>query len=68
MSYILNPEDNTMSNKNRIPHWIPCPICKEKTDVKIYEDTVLLNFPLQCPKCKRESQIDIVKLKMVLHQ
>lgn len=68
ISYILKPEVNTMSNENRTPHWIPCPICNEKTDVKIYEDTVLLNFPLQCPKCKRETQIDVVKLKMVRHQ
>lgn len=57
-----------MNNENRTPHWIPCPICKEKTDVKIYEDTVLLSFPLKCPKCKQETQIDVVKLKMVLHR
>lgn len=68
ISYILRPEVNTMSNENRTPHWIPCPICNEKTDVKIYEDTVLLNFPLQCQKCNQETQIDVVKLKMVRHQ
>lgn len=54
-----------MNNENRTPHWIPCPACNEKTDVKIYEDTVLLKFPLFCPKCGRETLIDVVKLRMV---
>lgn len=54
-----------MNHENKTPHWIPCPICKEKTDVKIYEDTVLLKFPLCCPKCGRETRIDVVKLRMV---
>ncbi|MCL1965109.1 MAG: cysteine-rich KTR domain-containing protein [Firmicutes bacterium] len=32
--------------------WIICPVCKNKTRVKIREDTELVNFPLFCPKCK----------------
>ena len=38
-----------MNKENRTPHWIPCPICKEKTDVKVFEDTeteMLINFQL----------------------
>lgn len=54
-----------MNNENRTPHWLPCPACNEKTDVKIYEDTVLLNFPLYCPKCKNKTLINVVQLKMV---
>lgn len=54
-----------MNNKNHTPHWIPCPVCKEKTDVKVYEDTVLLNFPLYCAKCKKKTLINVVQLKMV---
>mgnify|MGYP003291499769 FL=1 len=54
-----------MNNENRTPHWIPCPACNEKTDVKIYEDTVLVKFPLCCPKCGRETLIDVVKLRLV---
>lgn len=54
-----------MGNENKIPHWIPCPICNEKTDIKIFEDTVLFNFPLYCPKCKKETKIDVMQLKMV---
>ena len=46
--------------------WIHCPICKGKTRTKVYEDTVLVNFPLYCPRCKQEIRIDVVKLKMVL--
>ena len=39
--------------------WVSCPVCKSKTRVKPRKDTVLLNFPLFCPKCKREVLIDI---------
>lgn len=46
--------------------WIYCPICGGKTRTKVYEDTILLNFPLYCPKCKKEIRIDVVQLKMVL--
>lgn len=46
--------------------WIHCPICDGKTRTKVYEDTVLIKFPLFCPKCKKEIKIDVVKLKMVI--
>ena len=45
--------------------WVCCPICANKTRVKVFEDTVLINFPLYCPWCKRETIINVVKLKMV---
>lgn len=35
--------------------WILCPICGNKTRVRIRKDTELKNFPLYCPKCSRES-------------
>lgn len=38
--------------------WVLCPVCGNKTRVKIREDTVLVNFPLYCPKCKQESLVD----------
>ena len=47
-------------------HWVVCPLCGGKTKVKITEETVLLNFPLFRPQCKRESTIGIIKLKMVV--
>lgn len=46
--------------------WIKCPICGGKTRTKVYEKKVLLNFPLYCPKCKKEYLIDLVKLRLVL--
>ena len=53
------------SEKSKQTRYIPCPICGEKTDVKIYEDTVLVNFPLYCPKCGKEVLVDVYELKMV---
>ena len=46
--------------------WILCPVCGSKTRTKVYEDSVLLRFPLFCPKCKKETPINVVKLKMTL--
>lgn len=37
--------------------WIQCPICGSKTRDRIREDTILVNFPVFCPKCKRETVI-----------
>ena len=34
--------------------WVCCPICSNKTRDRIREDTVLINYPLYCPKCKQE--------------
>ena len=46
--------------------WVSCPICDSKTRVKVFEDTVLINFPLFCPWCKKETVINVVKLKMAI--
>lgn len=46
--------------------WVRCPVCGGKTRTKVYEDTVIVKFPLYCPKCKREICIDVIQLKMVL--
>ena len=42
--------------------WIKCPICGNKTRDKIRTDTVIKSFPLFCPKCKKESLIDVENL------
>lgn len=47
-----------MKTEQQTPHWIPCPVCNEKTDIKIYADTALFNFPLQCPHCHNETLIN----------
>ena len=38
--------------------FILCPHCKAKTRVKISQDTLLKNFPLYRPKCRKESVIN----------
>lgn len=44
--------------------WLFCPVCKGKTRDRIRADTVLLNYPLYCPKCKRETLINVQNLKI----
>ncbi|WP_445667516.1 cysteine-rich KTR domain-containing protein [Paenibacillus sp. FSL H3-0321] len=44
--------------------WILCPVCANKTRVKVRNDTVLENFPLFCPKCKQETIINVKELNM----
>ncbi|MCQ5121217.1 cysteine-rich KTR domain-containing protein [Massilicoli timonensis] len=44
--------------------WVFCPVCKNKTRLKIRVDTELKNFPLYCPKCKQETLINIQQLNM----
>ncbi|MEA4993535.1 MAG: cysteine-rich KTR domain-containing protein [Oscillibacter sp.] len=39
--------------------WVCCPLCGQKTRVRIRADTVLIRLPLFCPKCKRESLINL---------
>lgn len=44
--------------------WILCPICTNKTRIRILEDTELKNFPLFCPKCKQETLINVHQLNI----
>ena len=46
--------------------WIICPICGRKTHNKIREDTVLKNYPLYCPKCRRETLISAKYLQIIV--
>lgn len=45
--------------------WLLCPWCKNKTRNKLREDTILLNFPLFCPKCKQECIVTVKKFRIV---
>ena len=38
--------------------FIRCPRCGQKTRTKVLPGTVLIEFPLFCPKCKRELVVD----------
>lgn len=42
--------------------WVKCPICGNKTRNKVRKDTVLKRFPLFCPKCKRQTLIEVENL------
>ena len=56
-----------LNGKQRnIGNWILCPICGNKTRLKIRPDTELKNFPLYCPKCKKESLISVTQLNMTV--
>ncbi|HAQ0391339.1 TPA: hypothetical protein IWO63_003189, partial [Enterococcus faecium] len=41
-----------------------CPVCGNKTRLKIREDTELKKFPLYCPKCRQENLIEIKQFKV----
>jgi NAD-dependent SIR2 family protein deacetylase len=55
-----------MNEKQDCSLWIRCPCCHGKTRTKVYADTILLSFPLYCPKCKKEIKVNVVQLKMTL--
>lgn len=44
--------------------WILCPVCSNKTRVKVGVSTILENFPLFCPKCKHETLINVKQLNI----
>lgn len=46
--------------------WVRCPVCSNKTRIKIRSDTLLKNFPLYCPKCKQESLIEAKDLQVTV--
>lgn len=39
--------------------WLLCPVCGNKTRIKVRQDTELINFPLYCPKCKQETLVNV---------
>ena len=41
--------------------WLLCPVCRNKTRLKIRSDTELRRFPLYCPKCRQETLIDVTQ-------
>ena len=46
--------------------WILCPVCKNKTRLKIRENTELKNFPLYCQKCKQETLINLKQFNITV--
>lgn len=54
-------KDKTMNTE-----WILCPVCGNKTRDRLREDTVLINYPLYCPKCKQETLIEARHLQITV--
>ena len=50
----------------RKSEWVYCPICGSKTRDRIRADTILKNYPLYCPKCKKETLIDVKDLQTIV--
>ena len=44
--------------------WILCPVCGNKTRTKIRSDSVLKNFPLFCPKCRKETVVSVKQMNV----
>ena len=45
---------------SREEQWLLCPGCGAKTRLRLLQRTVLREFPLYCPKCRRESVISAI--------
>ncbi len=50
----------------KITEWIHCPVCENKTRLKIRADTELKRFPLYCPKCRQETLIEVKNLQITV--
>lgn len=46
--------------------WLLCPMCRSKTRLRIRPDTELRNFPLFCPKCRREALVNVTQLNITV--
>lgn len=46
--------------------WLLCPVCGSKTRDRIKANTEMKNFPLYCPKCKKETIINVQDMKITL--
>jgi ribosomal protein L44E len=44
--------------------WLYCPICSNKTRVKVKKETKMKFFPLFCPICKNETIVDVEDNKL----
>lgn len=55
-----------MDEKNVRSKWVRCPYCRSKTRTKIFPYTILLHFPLYCPKCKKEIEVNIIQSEMTI--
>lgn len=48
-----------MNDKSEEKHWVLCPVSGAKTRLQLLPETELKVFPLFCPKCRRESIVNV---------
>ena len=48
-----------MNDKSEEKHWVLCPVCGAKTRLQLLPETELKVFSLFCPKCRRESIVNV---------
>lgn len=48
--------------------WVLCPRCGAKTRLQLLQETELKDFPLFCPKCRRETRINAKNFVIEAHQ
>ena len=46
--------------------WLLCSACGNKKRLRMRKDTELKNFPLYCPKCKKEILIEVTNLQVAV--
>lgn len=49
---------------SKATEWIRCPVCGNKTRDRARIDTILIKYPLFCPKCKQETLINLKELNL----
>ena len=65
----MYPEKKKLQKRDDLMYlteWIFCPVCGNKTRLRIRSDTEVKNFPLYCPKCKRETLINAKELQITV--
>lgn len=45
---LMTEKESKFMNSDK---WLLCPVCKNKTRLKLLAETELKYFPLYCPKC-----------------
>lgn len=63
---LISASTNEVILTEKQGQWLLCPHCHGKTRIWIRKDTVLHNFLLFCPKCKREELIDLKHFQITL--
>lgn len=57
-----------MNKEMIVTEFVLCPVCKNKTRLKIREDTEIKKLPLFCPKCKQETLISVQRLDIKIEE